>query len=224
MCRIQLPDRLKTLCAEVKQLSGREVIWKEDADVAGLMGSAIDHDGNPTISYQNFSEAGAAEELMHLKYQLKGFAGLKQKKGSVNRRAQQAATMLQNSAHHFLFYPLLEEWGYNPRQAEAHSTRRQAKAIEENFAQTTVTDSFKAFCAMLYVRSLLDAMDEALVGEVSEFLENRVPEALSMGKKVSETIRNELGSSAAGYRATLDKCLKLMKLEGSYETNDPQAT
>ncbi|MCK4911393.1 MAG: hypothetical protein KAR83_07110 [Thermodesulfovibrionales bacterium] len=71
----QLPKHLRFLQNKIESMSGTPIIWNKSNSLEGMMSSNLDNN-NPIIHYQEFTEAGAAEEMLHLELTLSGIPKL----------------------------------------------------------------------------------------------------------------------------------------------------
>jgi len=164
MTRPPLPRRLEDLEGEIGGLFGREVTWEQDLSIGGAMTCLVER-GAPRVRYREFTEADAAHELLHLR--LLGTSYPEVTCNQRQRHALGAATMLSNCLQHSRIFPILEDWGYRPRQTESEGLSKQLTILRDSdFSRLLTEFGFKALLAMLYARALADCLSSELAGEL----------------------------------------------------------
>ena len=127
----QLRADVQELLIEVERLAGAAVSWEEAPDLGAQMSSEFDDSGCPAIAYRDFSQRGAAEELLHLRLALPKHPDLR---GDVTIGGMKdTVSMLANAVHHQIIYPQLEAMGFLPRKAQAKAVARQLDHLEEQW-------------------------------------------------------------------------------------------
>ncbi len=66
MSDISLISEVDILRQEVEELAKTPITWRHVDDLGAAMSATISN-GKPIIRYKHFSQAGAAEELLHLR-------------------------------------------------------------------------------------------------------------------------------------------------------------
>ena len=201
----RLPSHLEDLQAEVEGLAGAPVRWEFSQDLSGAMCAAIE-DG-PVIRFREFSEGGAAEELMHLKLGFSGFPRISYL--SSLPWVKDVATMLQNVVQHHMFYPQLEKWGYEPTQTECQGIKKQLDVLESfDLSRLQREPHFQASFAMVFVRTKLDCRNDDVSARLDAiFSREELKRARTVGEEVISTVRQHVGNSPVEYRTTVEKCL-----------------
>lgn len=206
-----LPLNLQELVAEVEALAKAQVSWECLPEIGGLMSSAI-QDGIPTIRYREWSEAGIAEELMHLRLMLSGV----QLSSPENRHlVARTATMLQNIVHHHVIFPVLTEWGYQPSIAECNGISKQLSTLENsNDLDRAKSDTeLEALMAIVYARGHLDYITPDVVARLdSIFSADALSNARQIGNRVALAIRGQTEKSPEACLKTLVECLIVLGL------------
>ena len=206
-----LPLKLQELVLEVEALAKASVSWECLPEIDGLMSSAI-QDGVPTIRYREWSEAGIAEELMHLRLMLSGvqlsFPGNRDLVG-------RTATMLQNVVHHHVIFPVLAKWGYQPTIAECNGISKQLSTLENsNGLDRAKSDTeLEALMAIVYARGQLDCGAPDVMARLdSIFSAGALSNARQIGNRVASAIRGQTEISPEACLKTLVECLNVLGL------------
>ena len=206
-----LRPQLQALLVEVETLAQASLCWDGSSEIGGAMCSLIEN-GVPTIRYRELSEAGVAEELMHLRLALFGL----QLSYPANRHLiAQTATLLQNVVHHHVIYPVLIEWGYQPSISECKSIAKQLLALEDSsdLARTTTDPELEALMATLYARGQLDCGDTEVISRLEHvFSAEALNGARQLGNRLISSIQNQTDPTPGACRETLVACLKVLGL------------
>ena len=173
----------------------------------------------PVVRYREEppSIEGIAHELLHLKLEYEGYHLLLPPEQ--DRLISQTAVILQNVMHHHIIFPILERWGYNPRQGECCGTKNQLCILREaDFNRLNNEQSLCSLFAMVYVRGMLDCNDI----NIQENLIHVFDDAMLQGaRQMAEFIIQMIGSfvdiSAAGYKSALNDCIVCLGLNADIE-------
>lgn len=202
---------------EVERLSRLAVRWEVSPDNAGAMSSTVE-DGVPVIRYREFSEGGAAEELMHLRLTLSGMPRLSFPAGL--SFVGQTATMLQNTVDHHVIYPELARWGYDPWASECRAIAKQLDGLDGLEPMDPIRlqsePQLNALVSMVYARARLDCRDTSILDRLDsvysrvEFLSAR-----NIGEQIVSTIREQGSPGPKACREIIAKCLEILDLENA---------
>lgn len=205
----KLPPHLKKLQSEIENMVGRSIVWKESTGIGGEMCAEIQN-GDPVICYRQFTEAGTAEELMHLKLHLLRIPRLKCPENL--HLSMQVATMLDNALQHHIIYPELEKWGYDPKRTECNGVRKQLDKLERtDFARLKRESNLKALFAMVFARGKLDCCATDVTHRLDDlFSEKKLRGARIAGEKVINIIQQHEGTDPNTCRMTLERCLSAL--------------
>ena len=156
---LKLPEYIQKIQSVIENFSGTSVVYKLDQTIAGNMMAKIENK-IPVVRYREEppSIEGIAHELLHLKLEYEGYHLLLPPEQ--DRLISQTAVILQNVMHHHIIFPILERWGYNPRQGECCGTKNQLCILREaDFNRLNNEQSLCSLFAMVYVRGMLDCND-----------------------------------------------------------------
>lgn len=205
-------ERLRHLQVEVECLAKFPVRWESSSCIGAAMSSCIEN-GVPVVRYRDFSEASAAEELMHLRLRLLGMPGVSY--GPINNFGGQAASMLLNVLDHHLIFPELSHWGFEPMSSECRGVATQLSCVASaDFSRLQHESQLEALFAMLYARAQLDCNDAAVLDRVNViFCAPELANARDIGEQVVSAVRQLHTSPEQGaYRSTLATCLSVLGL------------
>jgi hypothetical protein len=198
-----LPSRLEDLEREVNGLFGQHVTWKQDLSIGGAMICSVER-GAPRIKYREFTEEGAAHELLHLR--LLGASYPEVKCYENQRHARGAATMLSNCLQHSQIFPILEDWGYQPRLTESQGLKRQLTTLPtSDLARLLAEFGFEALLAMLHVRALLDCSSSELSADLKSICP---PDTWERVERVSTRVLQSIDSTPTAMPAQAELILK----------------
>lgn len=188
MIPFQLPDRLVSLVTEIEARAGRPIRWKEDKNLFGAMYSNV-WKGQATIVYRDFTEEGAAHELLHLRLTYSGFPTLSCD-GHLHI-TKQVMDMLLGAAQHIVIFPQLKEWGYNPHEAESRGIRKQLAQLEkEDLDRVSSEPDIRALFSMIYVRVFLECEDAKTQSEAERIFDDpRLQPCRALAKSVIAIFR-----------------------------------
>ena len=205
----KLPLHLIKLQADIENIVGRSIVWKKTTGIDGEMCAEIQND-SPVICYRQFTEAGAAEELMHLK-----LLSLKIPRLACPENlhlSKQVAQMLDNLLQHHIIYPVLEKWGYDPKRTECNGIRKQLDTLEcTNFVRLKNESALQALFAVVLARGKLDCCATDVNHRLDNlFSEKQLRGARIAGEKVISIIQQHLGTDPNTCRMTLERCLSAL--------------
>ncbi len=205
----KLPDKLIVLVDEIEAKAGRPICWKQDEGLPAEMGANL-VGGNPTISYRNFSESGAAHELLHLKLALSGFPRLICPE--IMDPTMQAMIMLEGVVQHSVIFPKLRQLGYD--DDERRAIRKQLNLVQlEGLDRIANEPDLRAMFSMLYVRTLTDCEDLSLHAKLQRlFSDERLQICRVLGEKVIEVIRSRDLSKNQEAHAVLEEAIAVLEL------------
>ncbi len=188
MTPLQLPDRLEIIVREIEAKAGRPICWKLDENLPGAMYNNV-WKAQPTIVYRDFTEEGAAHELLHLRLTYSGFPTLLCD-GNLPLAMQVMETLL-GAAQHIVIFPQLKEWGYRPYEVQSRGIRKQlAQLKEEDFDRVSSEPEVRALFSMIYVRAFLESEDAEVQAEAERiFGEPRLEACRALSKSVIEILR-----------------------------------
>lgn len=215
-----LPPKVQELKSMVEKITGETVRWRESKELEGDMGAKLAR--IPLVEYKNYSHSGAAHELLHLKLDLLGFPGIRQK--SYNGRAGVALTMLHNLLQHRMFFPQLKEMGFDEHAGECKAVKRMfAKLHREDIDVSNIPNEpfLKALFAMLYARTKEHCDKVIFHGLVDEvYAQKYMDLAQAMGEAVLDNIKVTRESTPEHYREVLERCLDVLGIRDHVELTD----
>lgn len=204
-----LPPHIQTIQDEVEKLAHSSIRWELDPNLDGAMLSNIEN-SVLVIRYRDFTDAGAAEELMHFKLIFSGFPRLlcPQNCPFVSR----ATKILENTLHHHIIFPELYKLGYDPKRSECEGIARQLKILSSaDYSRLEKDPGLQAMFAMVYARAKLHCDDSNLVANVDTiFQAGLLKNAHNAGEIVVTTIRGQSNFEAQALRTTLLSCLSAL--------------
>ena len=204
-----LPPHVRALQSEVEDLAHSPVRWESSSKLGGAMRLNIES-GTPVIRYREFTVAGAAEELMHLKL---GFSGIPRLSCPQNLHlVAQAATMLENALHHHIIFPELEELGYDPKRSECEGVTKQLDVISSaDYSRIETKLALQAMFAMVYARAKLYCDDADFSARVDTIFQTvLLKNVRCAGEKVFTTIRRQSSCEAQACRPTFQSGLSAL--------------
>lgn len=206
-----LPSQLQALVVELETLAQTPICWECLPEVGGVMCSLI-KDGVPVIRYREWSEAGVAEELMHLRLMLSGV----QLSTPANRDlVAQTAIMLQNAVHRHVIYPVLTGWGYQPSVTECKGIVKQLSVLESStdLDRARTDPELEALMAMVYARGQLDCGAPNVMSRLDHiFSAEALLNAWQVGNQVTSLIQKQTDPSPDACRETFVECLDVLGL------------
>jgi hypothetical protein len=164
MTRPSLPRLIEDLETEIMGLFGHDVLWEHDPSLGGAMSSSV-VDLTPCVRYRDFTEAGAAHELLHLRLLGSGFPQIRCYENQ--RHAWGAATMLSDCLQHAQIFPVLEAWGFRPRETETEGVAKQLTTLRTaDLPRLSAEFGFVPLLAMLHVRAVVDCGSPDLAADL----------------------------------------------------------
>lgn len=208
----KLPLHIQKLFYEVDSLAESPVCFEYTPQLEGLMSACIQND-IPKINYRDWSEAGLAEELMHLKLML---CGVLLTTKTNNHLIKQTAIILQNIIHHHVIFPELVRWGYKPNITECDGVSKQLIVLETNDLNRTATDSdLSALMSLVYARVLIDCGCPHIIARLDNiFSKTSMSKAKYIGINLVSIVRAQTELTAVASIKTLSSCLELLDLHG----------
>jgi hypothetical protein len=151
-------------------------------------------------------EAVLAEELLHLKRRLTGYPTLIYR---VGMPYEGSLTILFNVVEHLAIYPVLEGWGYQPRESENLFLSRLIPFFESRRYITEVTiQSRTCLYAVNFARAMVLATDEVLKERLRAcFTAPDLSQSREMGDALIAILSAKREETPAAMKPLLEACL-----------------
>jgi len=208
----KLPDTIRKVYDWIETTTGKKFTFVKDLKLPGKMSCSLKN--GPTIIYRDYSDGGAAEEILHLELEILGVAHLEWNEGNV--QTGEAANMLGNLLHHKIIFPLLEKEAFQPKTDQNNGIGKQLEKIDSMVAlNLDENKGLKASCAMVYARAFFESdSDEIRTRADKVFAKSFLNESKIMGKNVLKFVIEHSGSKdVVEANETLAKCISALDRE-----------
>lgn len=209
-----MPAVVANLKADVEAEAQVEIYFQGSDDEDG----AMTFQWLPTglvVFCRDYSHAGAAEELLHIRLDIRGFLRLRLLSNCHITR--QAITALHNVFQHAVIFPQLERMGFSQDEGECISVFNQYdKYKEENFDSSRFQREpcLRALFAVFYVRAVRHCPDvKVQILKNSLFQNPGYADAKILGERVLPEINLDENTSPEHYNSVMKRCLNVLNLE-----------
>lgn len=205
----KLPAHLREVVEDIHRRAGRQVQFHKVSQLPGGSVARSELRGAlPVIEVttEHPPEAVLAEELLHLKRRLVGYPTLIY---SVGMPYEGSLTILFNVVEHQAIYPVLEGWGYQPRESENLFLGRLIPFFASGrHSQDATTHSRACLYAVNFARAILLATDEALKERLRAcFAAPDLVQSRAMGDALIATLSAERGETPEAVVSLVARCL-----------------
>lgn len=206
---VKLPAHLRELLEDIHRRAGRQLQFQKVPQLPGGSVARSELRGSlPVIEVttDHPPEAVLAEELLHLKRRLAGYPTLIY---TVGMPYEGSLTILFNLVEHQAIYPVLEGWGYHPRESENLFLSRVIPFFESGRHRKEVaTQSRICLYAVNFARAMVLATDEVLKERLRAcFAGPDLSQARAMGDALIAILSEEREETPAAMKSLLEACL-----------------
>ncbi len=206
---VKLPAHLRELVEDIHRRAGRQLQFHKVSHLPGGSVARSELRGSlPVIEVttDHPPEAVLAKELLHLKRRLAGYPTLIY---NIRIPYEGSLTILFNAVEHQAIYPLLEGWGYQPRESENLFLSRLIPFFESGrHGREGTTHSRACLYAVNFARAMLLATDEALKERLrSCFAGPDLSPSREMGDALIAILSAERGETPTAMQSLLEACL-----------------
>lgn len=218
---VNLPPEVAAIEKQIEQRTGLAVFWRSRMRLDGAM-CARWICGRPVVLYKEYSNEGAAEELLHLRLDCDGYRHLRPL--DHNGHTHQALTMLMGIAQHRMIFPRLRAHGSNPDDGECEAVCCQIeKIIGGGFdaSRLAAEPKLEALLSVVYARALAHCQrgrSKNLAN--SAFSGDSYSNVRSRGQAIAGILDLTADTSPEEYERALERCLKLIGLRDCAEFVD----
>jgi hypothetical protein len=210
----KLPPQLDEWRTEIESRAGYPIDWQPAPCLDGAMDSGWT-ERRPVIRYRDYSEAGVAEELLHLLLDLDGYPRLAA--DEIRTLDRTTATMLQNILQHAIIFPRLRALGYQPDQGECEATARQLRRLDEqklDVSRLADEAALRALLAVFYVRVRRHCDAGEVQSRVDEmFAGDEFSEVHRLARGLTDAITLTASSSCDEYVLVGNRCIEILGTE-----------
>ena len=206
------PD-IDAIREEVEQLAGKTILWEADADLEARMRATLEADtGQLRITYREFSQDGALEELLHLRLRLRGCPRLDCHPNL--GLTTQTHRIIEGIVHHQVVFPEIHALGYRPNEDNGILMMLNELTSSTDLDRVTDERGLEALMAMTYTRSRLDTDSEDIQRRYDDFFsDSRLHEAKTLGERVCHIVLSRASNQPDAIRDVYEQCIEALGVE-----------
>ena len=206
---VKLPAHLRELIEDIHRRAGRQLQFHKVSQLPGGAVARSELWGSVPrieVTTDHPPEAVLAEELLHLKRRLAGYPTLIY---TVGMPYEGSLTILFNVVEHQAIYPVLEGWGYHPRESENLFLRRLIPFFASGrHSKEGMTQGRICLYAVNFARAMVLATDELLKERLGScFAGPDLSRSRELGDALITILLEKRGESPAATKSLLEACL-----------------